>query len=148
MHQSDGLLVPTGAAEPLLEYQRAPDRGDDDRQGGRREFVGVEVVLADDEVERGDLLFAPALGPRRDLRPDFLAVVGKSHELQQQSGVLGCGEGVPERMQRTVGGQRLLLVIQVGRGAEAKYRQVELVHGGEVVMHQSRFHAGFGRHPA
>jgi hypothetical protein len=110
VHQSHGLVVAARGAEPLLEDQRAPDRGDDDRQRGRREIVGVQVVLADDEVQRGDLLFAPAFGPRRDLRTDLLAVVGKSHELQQQPGVLRRGQGLPERVQRPVGGQRLLLV--------------------------------------
>ena len=124
VHQRDGLVVAAGGTEPLLEYQRAPDRGDDDSQCGRREFLGVDVMLADDEVECGDLLFAPPLGPRRDLGPDLFAVVGKSHELQQQPGVLRCGEGLPERVQRTVGGQRLLLVIQVSGGTAAKHRQV------------------------
>src|SRR5271168_30503 len=104
VHQSDGLVVPAGGAESLFEDQGAADRGDDDRQGGRWEIFGVEVVFADDEVQRGDLLFAPAFGPGRDLSANFLAMVGKSHELQQQSGVFGCDEGLPERMQRTVGG--------------------------------------------
>src|SRR5271156_804023 len=85
INQRDGLVVAAGGAEALLEYQGAADRRDDDRERGRREFFGVEVVLADDEIQSGDLLFAPALGPGRDFRPDLLAVIGKSHELQQQS---------------------------------------------------------------
>src|SRR5271163_1680461 len=87
VHQSDGLVVAAGGAEPLFEYQRAPDGGDDDRQGSGWEFLGVEVVLADDEVQCGDLLFAPAFGPGRDLRSDLLAVVCETHELQQQPGI-------------------------------------------------------------
>ena len=98
MHQSDSLVVAAGCAKSLFEYQRAADRGDDDRQGGGREIFGVDVVLADNEIQRGDLLFAPALGPCRDLRPDLLAVIGKPHELQQQSGVFGFDEGIPERV--------------------------------------------------
>ena len=66
--KANGLVVTAGGAEPLLEDQGAADRGDDDREGGRRKIVGVEVVFADDEVQRGDLLLAPALGPGRDLR--------------------------------------------------------------------------------
>src|ERR1700734_4378936 len=103
--QRDGLVVPASGTEPLFEDQGATDRGDDDRQGGRWKIFGVEVVLADDEVQRGDLLLAPAFGPGRDLRTDLLAVVGKSHELQQQSSVFRCGQGFPERVQRTVRGQ-------------------------------------------
>ncbi len=148
MHQRDRLVVTAGGAETLLEDQRAPDRGDDDGQRRRREIVGVEVVLADDEVQSGDLLFAPAFGPGRNFCADFLAVVGKSHELQQQSSVLGCGQGVPERVQRPVGGQRLLLSIEVDRRADPEDGQVQLVHGREVVMHESRFDPGLGGDPA
>ena len=43
--QRDGLLVTGGGAEPLLQDQRAPDRRDDDRDGGRREFVDVDTVF-------------------------------------------------------------------------------------------------------
>ena len=135
-------------AQSLLQDQGAADRGDDDRERRGREFVCVEVMFADDEVQRGDLLLAPPLRPGRDLGPDLLAVVGKSHELQQQPGVLGRDEGIPEGVQRAVGGQRLLLALQVDRGAAAEDGQVQVVHGGEVVMHQSRFDAGLGRDPA
>src|ERR1700744_5206043 len=111
VHQSDGLVVPAGGAEPLLEDQGAPDRGDDDRQGGRWKGFGGEVMFADDEVQRGDLLLAPAFGAGRDLRANLLAVVGKSHELQQQPSIFGRDQGLPERVQRSVGGQRLLLPV-------------------------------------
>ena len=146
--QRDGLVVPARGAQALLQHQGAADRGDDDRDGGGREFVCVDAVFADDEVQRGDLHLAPPLRPRRDLGPDLLAVVGKSHELQQQPGVLGFGEGIPEGVQRAVGGQRFLLALQVDRGAATENGQIQLVHGGEVVVHQCRFDAGFGRDPA
>ena len=148
MNQRDGLVVAAGGAESLFEYQGAADRGDDDREGGRREFFGVDVVFADDEVQCGDLLFAPALRPGRDLGPDLLTVIGKSHELQQQSGVFGFGEGIPEGVQRTVRGQRFLLSVQVNGGAAAEDRQIQLVHGGEVVVHQGRFDTGLRGDPA
>src|ERR1700742_5220144 len=103
VHQCDSFPVAARRAQSLLKDQGAPDRGDDNGQPGRRVFVRVEVMFADDEIQCGDLHFAPTLRPGRDLRTDFLAVVGKSHELQQQSGVLGCDEGIPERMQWSVG---------------------------------------------
>src|SRR5277367_2714927 len=92
VHQCDGLVVTAGGTEPLFEDQGAADRGNDDRQGGRWKIFGVEVVFADDEVQRGDLLLAPAFRPGRDLRANLLAVVGKSHELQQQPSVFGRDE--------------------------------------------------------
>src|ERR1700733_13320011 len=81
VHQRDSLIVPAGGAEPLFEDQGAADGGVDTRQGGGWKIFGAEVVFADDEVQRGDLLFAPPFGPGRDLRTDLLAVIGKSHEL-------------------------------------------------------------------
>src|ERR1700761_9744299 len=75
--QSQRLVVTTLGAEPLLEDQGAADRGDDDGDGGRRKFVYVDAVFSHDEVQRGDLLLAPSLGPGRDLRFDLLAMVRK-----------------------------------------------------------------------
>ena len=137
-----------GGAKALLEDQGAPDRDDDDCQRGGREIVGAEVVLADDEVQCGDLLFTPAFGPGGDLGADLFAVVGKSHELQQQSGVFGPDEGFPERVQRSVGRQRLLLPVQVDRRADPEDSQIQLVHGGKVVVHEGGFDPGLGGDPA
>src|SRR6516165_5998800 len=113
-----------GRVKRLLQDEHAPDRRDDEREARGREFACVEAMFADDEVQRGDLHLAPPLGPGRDLGPDFLAMVAKPHELQEQSGVLGFDEGIPEGVQRSVGCQRILLPLEVAGGAAAENFQV------------------------
>ena len=73
-------------------------------------------------------------------------MVGHRQELREQLRVVRAAE-LPQRMQRLRLGDRLALPLQVGLGLIAQHGYEQVVHAGEVIVHERRLDPGLGRDP-